>query len=90
MFYCDPCREQEGLPPTLNVKSEGPCEICGNTRVCNDVPSRLVSDPEGYRAVELALIDRGGQKVLEAIRGDRPADEVEMLMTEFLSARGEL
>lgn len=89
MFYCEPCRVQEGWPLTLGVKSHGTCEVCGNVAVCHDVQSALLSDPERYRAVELSLIDQGGRKVLEAIRGDRPADEVEMLMTEFLSARGE-
>lgn len=89
MFYCEPCRVREGWPLTLGVKSDGPCEVCGNVAVCHDVQSALLSDPVRYLAVELALIDQGGQKVLEAIRGDRPADEVERLMAEFVTNKGQ-
>ena len=45
MFYCDDCRVKNEWPEGL-VKSMGPCEICGKTRVCNDVASRLLPLPK--------------------------------------------
>lgn len=36
MFYCDKCREQHNYRESA-FKSYGPCEICGNTAVCNDI-----------------------------------------------------
>lgn len=41
MFYCDKCRQQLQWPEGFS-KSAGPCEICGVTAVCYEVPaSRL-------------------------------------------------
>lgn len=39
MFYCEECAEKEGWP-YLSTRSRGPCEICGETKICTDVPSR--------------------------------------------------
>lgn len=42
MFYCTSCAEKNGWPlSTLHV-SYGRCEICRETDICNDVPSRLL------------------------------------------------
>jgi hypothetical protein len=41
MFFCNKCAEECGWNESL-VKSFGPCEICGESTVCNDVPSRLL------------------------------------------------
>ena len=38
MFYCKECAEKNGYPESI-AKSHGKCELCGNIRVCNDVPS---------------------------------------------------
>ena len=44
MFYCNNCAEQQGYPKTT-FTSAGPCEICGNRRGCNDVPSSKLPEP---------------------------------------------
>lgn len=42
MFYCDECAENNKHPyPTL-CRSFGPCEICGETRTCNDLSSKFL------------------------------------------------
>ncbi len=38
MFFCEKCRVKRDWPESLG-KSRGPCEICGKTEICNDVPS---------------------------------------------------
>lgn len=43
MFYCTQCAKEAGWPEKV-FKSLGPCEICGHTRPCNDVPSRLLPE----------------------------------------------
>ena len=43
MFYCDVCRGKYAWPDSL-CKSIGPCEMCGVTAMCNDVPSSLLPD----------------------------------------------
>ena len=35
MFYCDECAEKNALDKTI-LKSHGPCELCKQTRLCND------------------------------------------------------
>lgn len=87
MFYCDGCREQESWPPTLDVKSHGACEVCGNVTTCNSVSSELLGDPQAYRLVEDRLRLLGGGPALDAMRDDAPAEEVELLMTAFLQMR---
>jgi hypothetical protein len=41
MFYCNECAEKNKWPTGM-FKSFGPCEICGKTKECNDIPSRLL------------------------------------------------
>jgi hypothetical protein len=48
MFYCAACREKHGYPESI-LKSYGPCEICGNTAVCDDVPSSVLSSMRGKK-----------------------------------------
>lgn len=43
MFYCDPCAQKYGWPMTLR-QSHGKCEMCEDTTLCNDIPSRLLPD----------------------------------------------
>ena len=38
MFYCDGCAKEKEYPVSM-ARSLGSCEICGNKRVCNDVPT---------------------------------------------------
>lgn len=45
MFFCDTCAVERGWPGSWS-KSAGPCEICGKTAVCNDVPSRYLPLPK--------------------------------------------
>jgi len=66
MFFCEPCRVKNGWPESL-MKSHGTCEICGEVKVCFDIPSRLLPIPgktmEETREIE-AEIDRNYQKLL--------------------------
>lgn len=46
MFYCDPCRlKQDPVWPEGWMKSQGPCEICGKSALCSDVPSKYLPLP---------------------------------------------
>ena len=38
MFFCNKCAEENGWNESL-CKSYGPCEMCGESALCNDVPS---------------------------------------------------
>ena len=38
MFYCEKCRDERAWPKST-VISTGKCELCGNHRVCYDLPS---------------------------------------------------
>lgn len=38
MFFCDECRVKNNWPESW-FKSTGPCEVCGRTRVCNEIHS---------------------------------------------------
>lgn len=44
MFYCDPCREKKKWPEGFH-QSYGPCEICGVSAGCWDVPSSCLPIP---------------------------------------------
>lgn len=44
MFFCDKCAEKKRWRPGW-LKSEGPCEVCGNYALCSDVPSRYLPLP---------------------------------------------
>lgn len=50
MFYCEPCREKREWPESI-MRSEGPCECCGETAVCYDMPSRLLPIPKKTEVV---------------------------------------
>lgn len=38
MFYCNACAIRRDWPRSI-VRSYGRCELCGNARECNDMPS---------------------------------------------------
>ena len=38
MFYCTDCQKKEEWPEGIRT-SVGPCEVCGETKECYDVPS---------------------------------------------------
>lgn len=42
MFYCDMCAFERGYPEGFR-KSRGPCEFCGKTRNCSDVPTPILT-----------------------------------------------
>lgn len=44
MFFCDECRKKKNWPESF-LKSKGPCEVCGEVRVCNDVKSSFLPLP---------------------------------------------
>jgi len=43
MFYCEECRKKNKWPEGFAV-SRGPCEMCGKTATCHDVPSCALPD----------------------------------------------
>jgi hypothetical protein len=43
MFYCDECAKRNRWPDLIPV-SYGPCEVCGRTRACYDVPSSALPE----------------------------------------------
>lgn len=45
MFYCDECRRKANWPESI-FKSRGPCEVCGNMAICNDVPTKYLPERE--------------------------------------------
>lgn len=45
MFYCTECADKWEWPVTM-FQSFGPCEMCGRSRSCNEVPSRYLPDPK--------------------------------------------
>ena len=48
MFFCDRCAKRRDWPTSF-MKSEGPCEVCGKIRICNDIPSRHLPLPKKYQ-----------------------------------------
>lgn len=48
MFYCPGCAKRNRWPESMS-QSEGPCEVCGQTAVCYDTPSRLLPLPPEKR-----------------------------------------
>lgn len=45
MFYCDICADKRRWP-NWGIKSFGVCEICNETALCNEVPSRDLPYPQ--------------------------------------------
>lgn len=41
MFYCKTCGDKNKWPEGF-AKSYGPCEMCGKTADCSDVPSKYL------------------------------------------------
>lgn len=39
MFICDPCRQAGYENDASLLHSYGPCELCGKTATCSDIPS---------------------------------------------------
>lgn len=47
MFYCEACAKKSKWPYEFWMgQSHGPCEICGKTSVCVDVPSSALPVPK--------------------------------------------
>lgn len=44
MFFCEECRAKNKWPEGF-MKSQGPCEICGEVAICNHIPSRHLPIP---------------------------------------------
>lgn len=44
MMYCNRCAKKEGWPIMMldSLKSFGPCECCGQQRLCNDIKSDML------------------------------------------------
>lgn len=53
MFYCEKCRKKNEWPEGFR-QSYGPCEICGKTKECYDIPSQYltVSKPKQKKNAE--------------------------------------
>lgn len=61
MFYCDPCGRKRGWPVERGFKSSGPCEICGDRALCNDVPSKDLPIP-GTTMEETYVADKKAER----------------------------
>ena len=57
MFYCNDCAAKNEWPQDTMLRSNGVCEICQTTAVCNDVPSKLLPIPPHLREAELMPCD---------------------------------
>lgn len=84
MFYCDECAKEKGWPESM-FRSRGPCEVCGEVRVCSqrksiDLPSNArVLEGMNAAAKRLGLptnaeVVRGMSDALGRMKG-RPASE---------------
>ena len=83
MFYCHDCAQHHEYPETMS-KSQGNCEICGRTRLCNDrTSSSLPLPPAGVEAPPwkidwvqrpyiLSPADGEMYQVIGQLRDDRP------------------
>lgn len=69
MFYCDSCADEKGWPIGM-MRSRGPCEVCGETRVCTSRKSSLLPPPAGADQEALDAIERS-----LALLGGKPASE---------------
>jgi len=51
MFYCDPCADKYGYPKhPKEHQSFGPCECCGKTAGCTDIPCSQLPEPKKPKA----------------------------------------
>jgi hypothetical protein len=58
MIYCDECGKKNDWPIwSMSCQSYGPCEVCGKTRGCNDVPSRALPIPKRPRDKTSVIAD---------------------------------
>ena len=48
MFYCDACATKNDWPLS-SAKSKGACEDCGQSAICNNVPSSRLPIHPAYR-----------------------------------------
>lgn len=62
MFYCETDRIKNGWPESL-ARSVGHCEVCGEERVCYDVPSSQL--PESLKALFPLNTARDAQRATE-------------------------
>lgn len=63
MFYCDLCAHKRKWPESMG-KSYGRCEVCGDTRACNDRPSSTLPLPPAPPLSE----DRDFQNILARLQ----------------------
>lgn len=66
MFYCDECADKCGWPHTM-FKSRGRCEMCEQTRTCNERRSADLPIPRRTEPVEPGPITA-------ALRFSKPSD----------------
>jgi hypothetical protein len=67
MFFCEMCRFARRWPGSL-MRSHGPCEICGVTSNCYDVPSKELPLRGARSAV---ILDEKVRQQLEAVAAAR-------------------
>ena len=51
MFYCEECRVKKDWPDSIG-RSCGSCEICGQTKICYNVPSKALPMPKAKTQAE--------------------------------------
>ena len=44
MFFCGDCAGKRGWSGLFYPFFHGPCELCGKTRVCADIPSAVLAN----------------------------------------------
>lgn len=95
MFFCDECARARGWA-ARGFKSLGPCEICGQTRECNDVPSRLLPevklDTPTPSSEKWAAVDESAAAILDAaweILQATPGSPTDAIVLNALKARAE-
>lgn len=68
MFYCDACAHKNGWPDDFWLpRSHGPCEVCGKTASCHDVPSTRLSDNRNRSQSTPSLSDKNYRQMYEAL-----------------------
>jgi len=76
MLYCEECRIKRGWPEGV-LPLTGRCELCGETRLCHDRPSRTLPPPpkaESAMSLEVRRIaqERLGLFALDYTNGEHP------------------